>query len=124
MSEESKKILIVDDDQGFTQMVQYWLGKRGLESDLCDNGGTACDMIAENDYGFILMDYFLPSLKGDEACQTIRENAAKRHLPIIIMTAFVDYPKAFFLDKGATDVFYKPVSYDDLMDVVDRYIGK
>jgi DNA-binding response OmpR family regulator len=117
----SNRVLIVDDDPTFTQMVQYWLEKRGLEVDLCANGGVACETAADTPYVFVLMDYFLPTIKGDEVCQTIRDNPALKALPIVIMTAFTDYDKAFFIEKGANDVLYKPVSHEDLMAVVDKY---
>ena len=118
------KVLVVDDDTVFSQMVQYWLSKNGIETDLCENGGMACDMIQENKYRFILIDYFLPALKGDEVCQSVREHPASKNTPIIMMTAFTDYKKEYFLERGATEVLFKPVSYEDLMDVANKYPGE
>jgi two-component system alkaline phosphatase synthesis response regulator PhoP len=118
----AQKVLIVDDDPTFTQTLQYWLERKGFEVDLCTNGGLACDTICENEYAIVFMDYFLPSLKGDEVCQSVRDNKTKAGLPIVMMTAFSDYQKEFFTEKGATDVLFKPFDHDDFMAVVDKYI--
>lgn len=119
----SKKILVVDDDETYNQMVQYWLQKNGYETDICLNGGIAFDAILEGNYDLVLLDFFLPSLQGDEICQNIRKTENIKNTAVVIMTAHTEYPTTFFTDQGAADVLYKPVMQDDLMNKVRGILG-
>ena len=120
----SKRILIVDDEGDFVRVAERQLGLEGYEVDACFDGGQALDKLRsdEEEYNLVLMDYFMPSLKGDEACQTIRENPQLKDLPIVVMTAFKHYPESFFLEKGATEVIYKPFDLEELLEKVKKYL--
>ena len=116
------RILIVDDEADIAKLLQYRLELKGYEVDVCSSGGQALDEIARNDYALVLLDFFLPSLRGDTVCRQIRTDEHSKHLPIIIMTAFNNYPENFFTECGATDVLYKPFEVDDLAAKMQKYI--
>ncbi len=118
----TRKILIVDDDRDFVSSLQYRLETRGYEVETCAHGGEAHDKIVESDFGLVLLDYFLPGVKGDEICESLRQDANRKHIPIIIITGFSDYKESFFKDKGATDVLYKPFEMDELFERIERYM--
>ncbi|MEI8345487.1 MAG: response regulator [Candidatus Omnitrophota bacterium] len=116
------KIFVVDDDQVYCQMVQYWLEQQGYEIEVCENGGKAFDKMQEENYDMVLIDYFLPTLLGDEVCERIRENENYRTKPIVIMTSFTDYTVDYFKQKGATDVIYKPIDKQALIEKVAEFL--
>ena len=116
------KILLVDDDQDLMIVLQSRLEMSGFEVDMCSNGGDAYDKISDNEFDLVIMDYFMPSLKGDEVCQNIRENPKFKDLPILIITGFLDRDVPFFKSKGATDVIYKPIDKDELIDKIKALV--
>ncbi|MCG3175583.1 MAG: Response regulator ArlR [Candidatus Omnitrophica bacterium] len=117
------KILMVDDDQDLMIVLQSRLEMSGHEIETCSNGGDAYDKITDNDFDLVIMDYFMPSLKGDEVCQNVRENPKYKSLPILIITGFLDRDVAFFKGKGATDVIYKPIDKDELIEKINTLVG-
>ncbi len=117
-----KKILIVDDNEDFVTYLQYRLESRGYEVESCGHGGEAQDKMADNDYGLLLLDYFLPGIKGDEICEGIRQDDRLKRLPVILMTGFADYAEDFFTQKGATDVLYKPFEIEELFKKIDTLL--
>ena len=93
----ANKIFVVDDDPDNAKALQYRLESNGFEIETCSNGAVAYDKILESDFDLILMDYFMPGLKGDDVCRDLRENARFKTLPILIMTGFTNYPESYFL---------------------------
>ncbi len=118
----SKKIFIVDDDPDMVKALQFRLESRGYEVEACENGAKALDAILESDFGIVLMDYFMPGLKGDQICQSIRQEDRLKELPILILTAFSHYDENFFKGQGATEVLYKPVNLDELLEKINKYL--
>jgi len=120
----AKRILIVDDEPDVTTVLQFRLESRGFSVDSCVNGGEALDKILENEYDLVLLDYFMPLLKGDAVCQAIRCEERFAKLPLIIITSFQNYPESFFKEKGANEVIYKPFETDFLVERIGQYIGE
>lgn len=118
----SNKIFIVDDEPDLLKVLQYRLENKGFETVLCSHGGIAYDEILKGEFGLVLMDFFMPGLKGDEVCSSIRQEESLKELPIIIMTAADNYTPEFFLERGATDVLFKPIDTDLLLEKVNRYL--
>lgn len=117
------RLLIADDEKDTLELLQYKLESRGYEIDVCVNGGEALDRILENSYDLVLLDYFMPLLKGDLVCQGIRTEGKFRDLPIIIMTGFAERTPEYFKERGATDVLYKPCNIDELVEKIGLYIN-
>ena len=118
------RLLIADDEKDTLALLQYRLELKGYEIDVCSNGGEALDRILEKPYDLVLMDYFMPILKGDVVCQGIRSEERLQALPIIIITGFSERTEEFFKERGATDVVYKPCDIDEIVAKVTKYIGE
>ncbi len=118
----SKRLLVVDDEIDLTSMLQFRLENRGFSVETCSNGGEALDKILDNPFDLVIMDYFMPLLKGDVVCQGIRSEERLKDLPVIIMTSFSNYTEDYFKEKGATEVIYKPLDMDALMEKIQLYL--
>ena len=116
------RILIADDERDIILLLQSRLEIKGFEVDICFNGGEANDRIMTNDYDLVLLDYFMPSLKGDAVCENIREAAHLKDLPVIIMTGLTDHDEHFFKSKGANDVIFKPINNEELLEKINNLI--
>lgn len=120
----AKKILIVDDEQMITKLLRKRLEAQGYDCDECWDGGSALEMAKEGAFDIILMDYSMPSMKGDEFCQSAREEEKLKSIPIIMLTAYTTRSVESFKEEGATDVMYKPIDEDDLQDLIKKYVGE
>jgi len=109
------KILLVDDDKDFTEAWMNRFYALGYDVEVCHDGGNAYDRICYGKgYDLVIMDFFMPNLRGSTVCSDVRNNDKFKHVPILIVTAFLEKDREFFRQHGASDVLYKPVSKEDL----------
>ena len=109
------KILVVDDDQGTTKLLELILSKEGYDVVAINNSHDTLTAALTYDPNLILLDLVMPSLDGFEICRNVREKSQFAHTPIIFFTSVSDVEKkviAFGL--GATDYIVKPVHVEEL----------
>ena len=61
---DSKKILVVEDEQSLNKVISKRLENAGYEITSCFNGQEAIDTIRKNNFDVILMDIMMPKLSG------------------------------------------------------------
>ena len=119
----TKKILLIDDEPEFAEMVKIRLEANGYQIDLAADGATGIARVAVDRPQLILLDVMMPGLDGFAVLRRLREDAATRALPIIMLTArgeFKSITEAQAL--GATDYLIKPVDTNELLKLITRYI--
>ncbi len=84
--EDKIKVLLVDDEVDFINMMQYWLKSKNFEVDVLYSGENVVSRVKENEYSIIFLDLKLPGIEGIEILKLIREFDAK--LPVIIFSAY------------------------------------
>ena len=67
------KILIVEDDVAFCQMLETFLTKKGYEVNASHTGNDALAKIKSNNYDIVLTDVRLPDRDGNEILQILKE---------------------------------------------------
>ena len=92
MTEGSKKILVVDDDEGIRVMVETVLRREQFEVDTARDGFEAIEKLANNDYGTILLDLMMPRVDGLDVLRFLQEKRPDLEPAVIVMTA--DSPRA------------------------------
>lgn len=116
-----KKILIVDDEQGFREMFTFLLQPLGFEVTCVENGEEAVQKVKEQAYALILMDVHMPKLTGPEALKQI---LAIRPLQKVVILSSSSDPNHIFETEaekgGAFDCLYKPVELADIEKVLKR----
>ncbi|WP_294430750.1 response regulator transcription factor [uncultured Treponema sp.] len=113
MAEESKKILIVEDDKGISDFVIPELEHEGFRTVLAETGRQALEKFDEENPDLILLDVMLPELNGLEVLRRIR---AKSNVPIILETARGEtIDKINGLNSGADDYIPKPFEIEELL---------
>ena len=104
-------------------MVKIRLEANGYQIDLAADGATGIAKVAADRPQLILLDVMMPGLDGFAVLRRLREDAATRGLPIIMLTArgeFKSITEAQAL--GATDYLIKPVDTNELLKLITRYI--
>lgn len=105
------KILIVEDEQAISEVLQYNLVKEGYEVELEYRGDTALDKIRTNAPDLILLDLMLPGLDGLEICRILKRDQRTAGVPLIVLTAKgEEVDRIVGLELGADDYITKPFS--------------
>lgn len=114
---KSKRILIIDDEEGFLALLRQALEERGFEVVTAVNAVDAGIEIAGNLPALILMDIKMPGIDGFQACEAIKKNPNTKDVPIIIISALSDDSDIHKAKKiGIADYFVKPVDIERLID--------
>jgi two-component system, cell cycle response regulator DivK len=112
---EERTILIVEDDETSSVLLQVFLSHGNYKFLYAVNGKMAVQMFRENpDIDLILMDLKMPVMDGYIATRQIRE--MNTNIPILAQSAYAlagDSKKA--LDAGCDDYITKPVKKEELL---------
>ncbi len=103
----AEKILVVDDDQHISDLLESFLKNEGYEVVLATDGNEALDLVETENPQVIILDIKLPGLNGIEVCKRLKEKEKTRSIPVIVITGYGDN-KLEALDAGADDFVDKP----------------
>jgi two-component system response regulator RegX3 len=107
------KILVVEDEDSFSDALAFLLQKEGFETVVADTGPKAIAEFEKSGADLILLDLMLPGLSGTEVCRQIR---TRSQVPIIMLTAKdTEVDKVVGLELGADDYVTKPYSSRELI---------
>jgi len=104
---ESWRILIVEDDERLAELTREYLESNGLVVSLESNGAAAVDRICNEQPDLVVLDLMLPGEDGLSICRRVRPFYSG---PIIMLTARTDdLDQVLGLEMGADDYVGKPV---------------
>jgi two-component system phosphate regulon response regulator PhoB len=110
------KILVVDDEPGVVELVQYNLNLAGYDVETAANGTEAVKKARSLAPDLILLDVMLPEMDGFEVCKVLRANGNTATIPIIMLTAKAsEIDRIIGLELGADDYVTKPFSPRELL---------
>ena len=106
-------VLLVEDEESFSDAISYMLRKEGFEVAVCPTGPAALEAFDRNGADLVLLDLMLPGPSGTEVCRSLRERS---DVPVIMLTAKdTEVDKAVGFEMGADDYVTKPFTWDDLV---------
>ncbi|MBS1500859.1 MAG: sigma-54-dependent Fis family transcriptional regulator [Bacteroidetes bacterium] len=116
------KVLLIDDDLTFSQLVQNFLRKSGHEITASASVKSGFKLLSNQQFDLLLLDYRLPDGTGIDLLHDIRlKNIA---LPVIIMTSLNDVRTAVrAMRSGAFDYVTKPVNPDELLLIINSALS-
>ena len=110
MSNESIKILLVDDEPDILEILSYNLSSEGYSISTASNGVEAVKKAKKFLPHLIIMDVMMPEMDGIEACEKIRILPELRDTIITFLTARgEDYSQVAGFEAGADDYITKPI---------------
>ena len=120
--ENSKKILIVEDDADISMVEEAYLESAGFETRILSEGTEVEGVIEKEHFDLILLDLMLPGVDGFEICRKVR---AEKNTPIIMVSAKKDdIDKIRGLGLGADDYMTKPFSPSELVARVKAHLAR
>ncbi|MFH1753090.1 MAG: response regulator [Candidatus Omnitrophota bacterium] len=121
-----KKILIIDDEPDFTDLIRMAFDRvGGYEVRALNNPLEAVEAIKEFRPDIVLLDIMMPDMDGSEVAERIREDAAISGTRIIFLTGTVARAHIGSPDSmiGGHVFISKPVNIRELVNCVQKHIG-
>lgn len=107
------RVLVVEDEESFSDALSYMLRKEGFEVAVAATGPEGLDEFERNGADLVLLDLMLPGLPGTEVCRQLRGRSS---VPVIMVTAKdSEIDKVVGLEIGADDYVTKPFSSRELV---------
>lgn len=119
------KVLIVDDDQDIVTMLQDRLDAGGYRTLTASDGQRGIELIEQESPNLVLLDLYLPRLKGMDVLKRMAQNKQCEDIPVIVMTAAGTIPDAVeAMRHGAYDFLTKPLEKDHLLIVIQKALER
>ena len=113
---QAKQVYIVEDDENIRSMVLYALTGNGYHAMGFESSQPFFQQIEQEKPDMVLLDIMLPGESGLSILKKLREQAATRDLPILMLTAkSEEMDKVRGLDLGADDYMVKPFGILELL---------
>jgi two-component system response regulator RegX3 len=113
MSDETARVLIVEDEDSFVEALRIGLQREGFLIEVARDGREALDRFQESEPDLVLLDVMLPKISGIDVCREIRSHS---QVPIIMVTAKgEEIDTVVGLEVGADDYVAKPYRLRELV---------
>ncbi|NJR59496.1 MAG: response regulator [Cyanobacteria bacterium CRU_2_1] len=121
----TKRILVIDDEDGLREVIQYCLEAVANWQVLTAVSGYAGLSIAELEQpDAILLDVVMPEMDGTEMAQRLHSNPATQTIPIILLTAKVKLKDQETLRSvGVMGMIVKPFKPLELINQIREILG-
>lgn len=120
---KDKKILIVDDSVVARMAIKKIISKKFTSISEASSGSEAIELLKNEKFDCLLVDYLMPGINGITTIKIIREMGLTT--PIIVISA--NQQKTIldkFFELGVVAVLKKQVSEDELLNAIDKAIGE
>ncbi len=116
-----KKILLCDDDEGIVDIVAIVLNEKGYDVTAITESDTFFSVVTKNIPDLILLDLWMPRIRGDVIVKKLKEKKDTKDIPIILFSASKD-TQIITKEVGADAYLLKPFDINELEDIVAKYI--
>ena len=122
MEQQTKKVLVVDDDPDILDALQFLLEDVGYKVTTTEKGEYAENLHDTNDGlpDVIILDVLLSGKDGRLICQKLKSQEETKRIPIIMMSAHPDAKRSVTV-VGADDFLAKPYDVDVLLAKIAKY---
>lgn len=123
---DKKKILIIDDEEGFSQLIKMNLEESGEYDVYTQSKGllglATAKQVKPN---LIFLDILMPDVEGSEVAAQLRDDRETKNIPVVFLTALVSGSEV--KSRGGTiagnPFIAKPASADQLIAIIKKTIG-
>lgn len=113
MTDEHRRILVVDDEPQITRVLRTTLSSQGYDIRVANDGEMALELMKNWTPHVVITDLAMPNRDGVSLCRQVRQVS---QVPIIVLSVRgQDRSKVEALDAGADDYVTKPFSMNELL---------
>ena len=117
-----RQVLVVDDEPAVANVMEMMLRFEGHEVQTAPGAKEALALLEESQFDFIITDYSMPFMKGDELAAIIKQRWPKQ--PVIMLTAHAEMLKSSGRKMPGIDALInKPFLLEDLRTAMARSIA-
>ena len=118
MQQQSKRVLVVDDDFEIRNLLSGAFAQQGLTVDTAHDGENAIGLIAQTPYSVIVLDLVMPGVDGFAVLDYVRANKAETP-PVVLVVTGADEPIVEQLDPSLVHgIMRKPFDVHDVTNIV------
>ena len=117
-----RQVLVVDDEPAVANVMEMMLRFEGHEVQTAPGAREALALLEESQFDFIITDYSMPEMKGDELAAIIKQRWPKQ--PVIMLTAHAEMLKSSGrVMPGIDALINKPFLLEDLRTAMARSLA-
>ena len=121
--DEKVKVLLIDDEEDFRQLMGFWLKSKGYDVLHAPSGQTAIEIVKEKNPDIAFLDLHMPGMDGVETYTKIRK--FNKDLPIIVISAYLEDPKLKgSVLSGISGVFPKDDDFEKGLDLLESVLRR
>lgn len=125
-AQDSKLVLIVDDDDGVREMLQFIVSKEGFRTETAADGEEGVQKALRLSPDAIILDLMMPRYGGFELLRQL-QTSEQKGIPIVVVTGrYTDRSTADLIrqESNVAEFLEKPVKPDALVAVLRRVTGR
>jgi DNA-binding response OmpR family regulator len=116
------KILIVEDIQDTRELLHIYFNNAGFTTATATDGSEGFELAVAEKPDVIITDMAMPNVDGFEMIRMLRFEPTTAKIPIVIFTAHGSVSRDVVKKAGASEIFYKPFDFDELVKNVKSLI--
>ncbi|MCL6098005.1 MAG: response regulator [Bacteroidetes bacterium] len=120
-----KKIILIEDDEGVTRLIQFKLAKEGYEIVVFPNGENVANYLLTNKVSLVISDVMMPIVDGLTILKQIKSTPEIADIPVILLSTYSH--ESIILEglrAGAADYITKPFSTSELLMRIQKALLK
>src|ERR1044071_7906113 len=117
----AKRVLIVDDDIGFTRLLQWNLEAGDYVVRVENDSAQAVLAAREFQPDVVLLDLVMPHQDGGGVAARLQNDRLLGSVPIVFLTAMLSQSAGIEREMAGRPVVRKPVHYEDLVACIERH---
>ncbi|WP_020590255.1 response regulator [Desulfobacter curvatus] len=119
----SEKVLIIDDEQEFTQALAERMTNRGMDVSTSSSAIEGLQNVEEKSFDVVVLDLQMPEMDGIETLKILKKK--KPELQVILLTGHATVEKGIEAMKlGAMDLLEKPADMTTLTEKIKKAQAK
>ncbi len=118
------QLLIVEDDNVYRQFLSLALEMAGYRVQTAANGVQAIEILQHISPDLVLLDLSMPAVSGWDVLHFMRDQAALKPVPVLILTANADEAtRRQTSAQRANGLLVKPVSLDEILAAIENLLS-
>ena len=117
------RLLIVDDEIGFADVLRKRMARRGIDATPAASGEEAVRILRASEFDVAIVDLKLEGMDGLEILKVFKLMAPE--MPVLMLTGHgSEEARDACMQQGAVGYLSKPMEFEELLEAVQRAIGR
>ncbi len=117
------RILVTDDNEMNLEVISGLLAETRMSVTCAMSGPQCLEQLHNNTYDIIFLDQMMPGMSGTQTLKVIRDEELAKGVPVIALTAdAIVGAREIYIREGFDDYLSKPVMFEDLENILFRYL--